>query len=446
MAWSNKSDRERLSVEKSHSLSLSVRVEDRLHRDIIKSSDQLWFTVRPDSYMIGKVDTDAAVAVTGVQIDTDHGKVFMINVQAEELNLDPELEWFYDVTYVADNYSVSLVSGELEVAANVTNRGAGSIFVGGQGVFGMVATVQDRALLSVTNNLPIADKGDAGFSTLFTTAPLSETVGASLTVLASQIDSGGRPLQVGDVLFSTVTKGVLAVVSAITVAGGAVSQVTATTKQVFGLDTLKALLDVHVQPESITVIDTMWYAPKQWVPLPPNYEYHVGDMLFSQASAPGALDKYMVISRVEAITPAALHVQSKIVFPMFADAAALQDMFDAKVSKTQRMNGVLLNATDIIMSADKIPDGTSKVVMSAAERTKLAGIAAGATANQTDATLKARANHTGTQPMSTVSGLELALELRPSSENIAHLWRGTQSQYEQIVTKDPSTLYFIQVG
>lgn len=38
-----------------------------------------------------------------------------------------------------------------------------------------------------------------------------------------------------------------------------------------------------------------------------------------------------------------------------------------------------------------------------AEKNKLAGIAAGATANSTDATLLARANHTGTQPAATIS-------------------------------------------
>jgi hypothetical protein len=42
--------------------------------------------------------------------------------------------------------------------------------------------------------------------------------------------------------------------------------------------------------------------------------------------------------------------------------------------------------------------------MSAADKTKLDGIAAGATANSSDATLLARANHTGTQAGSTVTG------------------------------------------
>ena len=44
-----------------------------------------------------------------------------------------------------------------------------------------------------------------------------------------------------------------------------------------------------------------------------------------------------------------------------------------------------------------------------AEKNKLAGIATGATANSADATLLARGNHTGTQAISTVTGLQAAL-------------------------------------
>lgn len=43
------------------------------------------------------------------------------------------------------------------------------------------------------------------------------------------------------------------------------------------------------------------------------------------------------------------------------------------------------------------------------EKAKLAGIAAAATVNDTDANLKARANHTGTQAQSTITGLDTAL-------------------------------------
>ncbi|MCY1521355.1 hypothetical protein D9M68_561660 [compost metagenome] len=48
--------------------------------------------------------------------------------------------------------------------------------------------------------------------------------------------------------------------------------------------------------------------------------------------------------------------------------------------------------------------------MSGSDKTKLNGIAAGATANDTDANLKNRANHTGSQSISTVSGLQSALD------------------------------------
>ncbi|PTX39079.1 hypothetical protein IQ03_00558 [Gemmobacter caeni] len=49
-------------------------------------------------------------------------------------------------------------------------------------------------------------------------------------------------------------------------------------------------------------------------------------------------------------------------------------------------------------------------IMTGAERTKLAGIATGATANAPDAALLARANHAGTQAISTITGLQTALD------------------------------------
>jgi hypothetical protein len=52
---------------------------------------------------------------------------------------------------------------------------------------------------------------------------------------------------------------------------------------------------------------------------------------------------------------------------------------------------------------------TAKVTYPSADSTKLAGIAAAATANDTDANLKARANHTGTQAKSTISDFAHAL-------------------------------------
>lgn len=53
--------------------------------------------------------------------------------------------------------------------------------------------------------------------------------------------------------------------------------------------------------------------------------------------------------------------------------------------------------------------GLSANDYSTVEKNKLAGIAVGATANDTDANLKSRANHTGTQAISTITGLESAI-------------------------------------
>lgn len=49
-------------------------------------------------------------------------------------------------------------------------------------------------------------------------------------------------------------------------------------------------------------------------------------------------------------------------------------------------------------------------VFTDAERAKLGGVAAGATANATDAGLRDRATHTGMQPVATVSGLQAVLD------------------------------------
>lgn len=48
--------------------------------------------------------------------------------------------------------------------------------------------------------------------------------------------------------------------------------------------------------------------------------------------------------------------------------------------------------------------------MSSEDKTKLDGIVAGATKNATDAQLRDRTTHTGVQPISTVSGLQTALD------------------------------------
>ena len=54
-------------------------------------------------------------------------------------------------------------------------------------------------------------------------------------------------------------------------------------------------------------------------------------------------------------------------------------------------------------------------LMSSVDKVKLNGISANATSNSTDAVLKERANHTGSQSISTVAGLQTALDSKASS-------------------------------
>lgn len=60
----------------------------------------------------------------------------------------------------------------------------------------------------------------------------------------------------------------------------------------------------------------------------------------------------------------------------------------------------------LALTADAISDGTTNKTYTATEKTKLAGVATGATANSSDAILLNRANHTGTQLASTISDFQ----------------------------------------
>ena len=64
------------------------------------------------------------------------------------------------------------------------------------------------------------------------------------------------------------------------------------------------------------------------------------------------------------------------------------------------------------LNQDAVPDGTTNKAFTATEKTKLSGIATAATANSTDATLLARANHTGTQTAATISDFSTAADAR----------------------------------
>lgn len=76
---------------------------------------------------------------------------------------------------------------------------------------------------------------------------------------------------------------------------------------------------------------------------------------------------------------------------------------------------VIVNAIyeeDIPETFDDLTDGSTNKAFTSTEKTKLAGIATGATANDTDANLKNRANHTGTQASTTISDFTTAVDAR----------------------------------
>jgi hypothetical protein len=94
--------------------------------------------------------------------------------------------------------------------------------------------------------------------------------------------------------------------------------------------------------------------------------------------------------------------------PGFAVDMATQGELDTQI-------GLVYTAIDDLDTAkvDKVTGkGLSTEDYTTAEKTKLSGIATAATANSADATLLARANHTGTQAISTVSGLQAELDLK----------------------------------
>src|SRR5574343_177979 len=79
----------------------------------------------------------------------------------------------------------------------------------------------------------------------------------------------------------------------------------------------------------------------------------------------------------------------------------------SKVPNSRAINGLDLSA-DRVFTQDNIPDGTTYKQYSDTEKTKLATVATGATANSSDATLLSRANHTGAQTASTISDFNAA--------------------------------------
>lgn len=83
------------------------------------------------------------------------------------------------------------------------------------------------------------------------------------------------------------------------------------------------------------------------------------------------------------------------------EANATENDTDANLKNRANHTGV--------QNADTIVDGTTNKVYTQTDKSKLAGIATGATANSTDAQLRDRSTHTGFQAISTVTNLQNTL-------------------------------------
>jgi hypothetical protein len=106
-------------------------------------------------------------------------------------------------------------------------------------------------------------------------------------------------------------------------------------------------------------------------------------------------------------------------------ASAVQDKLNATAGGGATNLGTTQTATSVTVTSDTGTDatisgasGTGAGVMSASDKSKLDGIASGATANSSDATLLNRANHTGTQAISTISGLQTALDAKAATSSL----------------------------
>ena len=456
MGWSNKSTRTTITAEKAHSLSFSVRVEDRLHRNVIAAEDNCWLTVRPSEFELGFDDNDLTpgtdsvlgdgVRAAGVLAGTGEETRFDFEIQAAALNLDPELEYNYDITYVHEGYSMSVCAGTFEVAANVTNRGVDETFADIESVFEIVSTVHNRALLTVTSTIPMPKQGEPGNGAYLVTEAFSEVVGNTVVVPVSSITlPEGRYPQVGDVLFSSITRGVLATIQSISWIG--TPSVTILTRQNYALQPLKALLDVvsKTTPSgggaNLETIDHVWSLPKSNVPLPAGYEYRQGDFVFTTTALLALqANRKLVISVIQSVGATDLSVQTKIVFPMFLDSSDIADLLATKADADVEVNGQPLTG-DVALDLDDVPNGTTYARATAAQLGKLNALP---TATELADALAGKSASSHTHNMDKVNGLNDALDAKVDSTTIDTIWTGTQAAYDAIATKNPRVLYIIK--
>ena len=458
MALDTKAPRQTMTLEKSKSLSFSLRVEDRLHIDVLQPTDRALFTIRQGEYSLIAGDTDITVSTSstsgsGVKADgvltTDPvtgDKLMVFSVQAAALNLDPELEYWYDISYIRDGYAMSVLSGPCVIVANPASRTGSSVFSESTRVQDIIATLDGSNQLTVSATMPLPQKGDPGNGSYLTSLALATSVGSSVTVPLTSITApNSRPVQIGDVLFSSVTPGVLGTVTSISTT--TTPQATVMTRQVFSKEALKALLDTKFRQTPVgggaswETIDFIWTADQADVPLPEGYEYNVGDFVFSHCGfTMSSRQKKLLISLVTGVNATTLTLQTKIVFDVFMDSTTdWTDLLKDLVPSSRKVNSKTL-VTDITLTMTDLADTASFVRMTSTERAKLNALP---TSTAIASMLAGKADSSHSHTIAEVTGLQTALNGKVSSTTASKIWVGTSAQLAA-QTIDPTTLYFVK--
>lgn len=117
-----------------------------------------------------------------------------------------------------------------------------------------------------------------------------------------------------------------------------------------------------------------------------------------------------ISGKLDKNTPITAATKTKITYDAKGLVTAGGDLLASDIP-TISQSQVANLTTDLATKVDKIAGKElSTEDYTTAEKTKLSGIQAGATANSTDAQLRDRTTHTGTQAISTVTGLQTALD------------------------------------
>ncbi len=171
------------------------------------------------------------------------------------------------------------------------------------------------------------------------------------------------------------------------------------------------------------------------LPIPGKDEGAWGDILNEYLSTTLASDGTLKNNSVTAsqLAPDAVQTgamsDSSVTGSKLADDTITEDKLDPSVRSLLHDTG---SVTDLSASASSttvtVASSTgndavlsaatagSAGVLTAADKVKLDGVATGATANNTDANLLNRANHTGTQAVSTVTGLQATLDAKMAKD------------------------------